>query len=327
MWRRHATVALVLAMLAAPAASAQPTVWERARDPRTQEAYDLLVAVEAVIDEPIEGPADLMRRHRALREAVALLEAHDARSLPDVRLKYLLADLLGDVLINGDREARTLLEEALAAAPHSALAGRGWYLLGVACAKLGDPATELFAYTRALETIHDRNLRSNILLNRGETSMVLGDLPSAIADYRRAVALATDFELISLAYYGLGISLERHGDLPAALQAMLRARAHWPALAPYTAIDQPHVFFVPSYDLYYYKALEAMALARKAARDREPDEQLRYLRRAIENWTSYINAAEPEGNPYVSNARLHLRACERELARREHRGERAVRPR
>jgi hypothetical protein len=96
---------------------------------------------------------------------------------------------------------------------------------------------------------------------------------------------------------------------------MRRARANWPALAPFTALDQPSVFFVPSYDLYYYKALEQMAMAQRLSVERDYEREQLHLREAIAHWSSYIAAAEPAGHKYVSNAKLHRQNCVRDLNR------------
>ncbi len=291
----------------------QPSLWQRARDPDAQRAYALLTAVERKLVDA--SSLDLQERHRTYREVMALVAEQDLTSLPDVRLRFLLADVFSEDLVARYRDARRMLDQALKESPQSPNAARGWFLLGVVCAKLDDPDCENLAYTEALEVVHEHDFRANILLNRGESNMVLGNLDAAVSDYRQAVRQARRMDLVSLSYYGLGIALERRGDLPAALQAMRRARANWPALAPYTALDQPSVFFVPSYDIYYYKALEHMALAQHAGRRHEDELEQTHLREAIAHWSSYLVAAEAAGHEYVENARLHRRNCQRDLER------------
>ena len=306
---------LLAALLSWPAPCvAQPTIWQRTENPDTQRAYDLLTVVEQKLEQSV-GPFDLLELHRSYGEIVALLEGNQALSLPDPRLWYLVADVYSNSSVGRYRDARRAVEQALAAAPESPSADRGWFLLGLACDKLGDTDCSNRAYTRALGRAYDRNFRANIFLNRGESNMGLGELEMALADARQAVRLATRMDLLSLAYYDLGIALERSGDLPQALVAMRRARANWPALAPFSALDQPDVFFVPSFEIYYYKALEKMALAQLFARDHDYEQEQRYLRGAIDNWTDYLAAAEPEGHEYVSNAKLHRKACVRDLNR------------
>ena len=313
--RHWSGLALALTLTWAVPSFAQPTLWERVRDPDAQKAFELLSTVERKLIEDDTDPLDLVGRHRTYREIVSLLDANDAASLPDPRLHFLLADIYADALIARYRDARRAVEQALAEAPNSPDAAHGWFLLGIVCAKLDDPGCENDAYSHALEVAVDRDLRANIYLNRGETNMVVGDLESAVRDFRQAVRLSRRMDLISLSYYGLGIALERSGDLPSALQAMRRARANWPALAPYTALDMPSVFFVPSYDIYYYKALESMALAERARRDGDYELEQVHLRAAIAHWSSYIDAAESAGHEYLTNARLHRENCGRALER------------
>jgi tetratricopeptide (TPR) repeat protein len=167
--------------------------------------------------------------------------------------------------------------------------------------------------------------RATLLLNRAETRMARGDLQRAIDDYRQSLALASDPELRALGYYGLGISLERDGDLPSALGAMRAASAARPPTLPRSVLDGPGVFFLPRYDRHYYEALEAMASAEQAS---DPEVKLLELQRAIGHWSRYLTYAEPAAHRWVRNARLHRLACTREfdeLARREREGRRRPR--
>ena len=133
-------------------------------------------------------------------------------------------------------------------------------------------------------------------MNRGESSMVTGRLAEAIADYRSAVRDAGSPDTQALALWGLGVALERSGDLPSALDAVEKAaviRLPIAGVPNATALDLPSVFFVPAYDVYYYKALGAMASARAAER---PDEKKIDLEAAIFEWDRYLEQAEPDGH-------------------------------
>ncbi|MBK7581729.1 MAG: tetratricopeptide repeat protein [Myxococcales bacterium] len=227
--------------------------------------------------------------------------------------------MLSDVTVGRDEDARTLLERALALAPNSPLAGRAWFNLAIASARLGKPERERSAYTKALESVWEPGFRANIYANRGESSMVLGRLDDAIADYKKAIVVADRPDLTALAQYGLGVALERNGDLPRALDAMQSARSiKIPGVG--SALDLPSVFFVPAYDAHYYKALEAMSAARSA---KKPELVAAHLLDAGDEWQKYLELAVPDKHRWVPNARRHseqvltrLRGLAKDLKRR-----------
>jgi tetratricopeptide (TPR) repeat protein len=301
--------ALALALLlASGTAGAQPSVWEVAKDRRSARAHSTLIAVERML-ERADRAFDPMLQRNFTRAGLAMLELAGGDELPDARVRFLLADLLIDASLGREEEARSILERALDQAPDSPLAGRGWFNLAIASAKLGDPERERSAYTRALGVVWEPRFRANIFVNRGESNMVLGDLEQAIRDYREGIRLAAGPDHQALAHYGLGIALERSGDLPSALEAMRVAESI--RIPPWgSALDLPGVFFVPAYDRSYYRALGAMALARVA-----PDKPSRVaeLERAALEWQNYLLDADPDQHRWVIHARLHLGSVEKEL--------------
>lgn len=302
------TVLMAGVGLSAPA-MAKPTLWDVAKDPRRARAHQTLVAVERMLMRADQSPFDPSMQRNFMRAALAMLELSGGEALPDSRLAFLLGDVLTDAAVRRDEEARQLLRAALKRDPDSPLAGRAWFNVAIASARLGDPTSERDAYTRALDHVWERDFRANIFMNRGESKMVLGDLRGAIADYRSAIGLAERPELTALAHYGLGIALERSGDLPSALEAIRIADAIRVPLVG-SALDLPSVFFVPAYDLHYYKALSAMAAERRA---KTPGHRAAFLREAIERWDRYLTQAVPDGHRWVQNAKLHRAACERRL--------------
>ena len=52
--------------------------------------------------------------------------------------------------------------------------------VAIAAARSGDAQREHDAYTKALELVYEPGFRANIYMNRGESSMVLGQLAPAI---------------------------------------------------------------------------------------------------------------------------------------------------
>jgi tetratricopeptide (TPR) repeat protein len=300
---------------------AEPTIWQVARDPRRLAAERLLVRVERkllAVESASEHPALALADKR---EAVALLSALEP-GLPEPRLRFLLGRLVAEPPYDDYGESRRLLEQALSEAPDSPLAGSALFDLGIACAKLDDVPCELGAYGRALEVVWDPNLRAEIHSNRADASMVKGDLAAAVADYRRAIALGPEVVPLTLAYYGLGVALERSGDLPGALEAMNHGTRLWPRDFLTSALDLPSVFFVPPYEIHYYKALIALGRARETQSSGSVPDQARALEASISHWHRYLEEAERARHRWVPNARAHLATEERSL-----KSLRALRPR
>jgi tetratricopeptide (TPR) repeat protein len=320
--------AFVGVTLIASQAGAQPSLWDKARDPRTAKAHQALTSVERMLSRASESDFDFGLQRNFTRAALAMLELSGGGALPEPRLKLLLAQLLLDGGIGREQEARRLIEEALAQDPNSSMADKAWLWLAIASAKLGDSAREHAAYTRALEFTWEADRRATIYMNRGESKMVLSTRPASphtiaesLQDFRRALSLATEPDIQALVLYDLGIALERTGDLPSALDAMARARAIQLGPLYRSALDLPTVFFVPAYDLFYYKALEAMAGARASG---DAQERAELLERAAMSWARYLSEAEPDGHPWVANARLHRASVEKKQAEARQRLPRAA---
>jgi tetratricopeptide (TPR) repeat protein len=309
------SVVVAAALLVSRPAVAQLSIWDQARDPHLARAEHVLHGVERMLLRAQEAQFAPDMQADFTRSALAMLELAGGSELPDVRLRYLLGDLLVDPAIGRYGEAARLLQRALREAPEHPLAAQGWFDLAIAEAKLHKPKLEIDAYNHALERAWQPELRANIFMNRGESRMVLGHLQGALSDYRRGLQIAQRPALRALAYYGLGITLERSGDLPSALDAMHKANAIQVQTKfgmPGSALDSNGVFFVPSYDLFYYEALAWMAYARDA---RAPAKKVERLERAISYWKRYLAQAEPDQQPWVEHAKLLLDSCRRQLAK------------
>ncbi len=307
-----AALGVLVALSVAGGASAQPSLWEVARDPSTAGAYDALLRAEDHLAQAAETDGYGSRWRKHLRVAMAQL-AGEADG-PDPRLRFLLAEVLTE--LGGDwlREIRDLLEGALEEAPDPAQAAEGWYQLALAGAKLHDRKLEVQAYERALALTWKPNLRANILYNRGDAKLGLGALREAIRDFEAAIRTSRDPHTQTLALYGLGITLERSGDLPSALAAFERGLSLQAAGSMTSVLDHPRVFFVPDYDVYYYKALEAMAAA---GRESDAEARLVDLESAAVFWNRYLFGAEADQHRWVPNARRNLAKCERDAKRLE----------
>jgi tetratricopeptide (TPR) repeat protein len=318
---------LLALLLAASPGRAAPNIWQRAREPGTVAQQTILSRIERLLGSIglAEFDAELSAGAIALtqighsnwpclsRSGTELDSA--ARDITlDPRLEYLIGGALLDSHSGYERQARCMLERALRDAPNSPLAARGLSDLAIAAAKMADRETEHAAYLRALELTWQPDSRANLLANLAESDMALGQLARAVRGYRNALATSQHPELVAGAYFGLAVALDRSGDLPAALDAAKRAISVQlpPTLfAAGSVLDLPNVFFTPSYEIHYYKALGAMAAA-----ELSNDELARRdaLSEASEQWSSYLLAAEPDHARYAPRAALHKASIGRKLA-------------
>jgi tetratricopeptide (TPR) repeat protein len=317
-------ISLMAALLYPPSASAEPSIWDRARAPSVGKAAQLLavaersrVPAEDALDDAAgflpSGTTEELNRQLNAR-AAALITIADGHTLGDSRVLY----LLGDALIKADKsylpEGRMRLRQALEADPTSPLAGDAWFSLAIAEGKLRQHAAEREAYTRALEHEWQPELQATIIANRAESTMSGGDLGLAIEDYRRAIALTRSATTRALALWGLAVATERSGDLPSALQLARQANAYHfgPPNHVVVALDLPSVYFTPEYEEHYYRALAAMA---DAAEERKPEQARLAWQTASLLWSLYLDNARRDGERWLDNARRHREACRQKLAR------------
>ncbi|MCB9586307.1 MAG: tetratricopeptide repeat protein [Polyangiaceae bacterium] len=281
--------------------SAEPSLWEAARDPQAAVAEKSYEGAQRMFARSLEAERFSTRSAKNLeRASLALAELAEGHGSAEV--DYFLGHLLS---LGPDlKRAETVLRRALARDPASPLARRAWFDLGILRAKAGDSKGEYDSYTRALDTSWERGLRGNLYLNRAESAMVQGRLTDALRDYQQAVKIGNEPSLQALAYWGISIVQDRLGDLPAALQAATLATKIYPG-----ALDLPSVFFVPRYDIHYYRALTWMALAKDAA---GAGGRAEGYARASQAWEAYLAEAVPAKAEWVVNARLHLKTTERE---------------
>jgi hypothetical protein len=319
--RRCASIAL-LGWLGAGHAEARPTVWDEVTHPELGRAEELLslaersrVPAEDALDDAgmflPSGTSEELNRQLNAR-AAALITIADGQALGDPRLLF----LLGDALVKADKsylaEGRQRLEQALALAPDSPLAGEAWFSLAVAEGKLRQHAAERAAYTNALELEWEPELQATIVTNRAESTMASGDMALAMRDYRLALALSRSATTQALAYWGLAVATERDGDLPSALDFAWRASSFrfGPPSHLIVALDLPSVYFTPDYEEHYYRALATMAEAAKAG---SSDDKRLALQTASLLWSLYLEGAQRDSERWAANARAHREACRRQL--------------
>ena len=316
------TLAALAGALAARPAAAEPTLWQRARDPRLAEQQLVLNRIERVLgsfglsefDTEVSAAAIAMsvltQTLPACTQNGEVLANYTAQQ---ARFDYLIADALVDSHTDREADARCILERALRSAPDSPLAGDGWYHLALAAGKLGDREAERDAYAHALDVTWQPETRANVRTNLADSEMGIGDLKAALREYRLGLLEAREPDTVSVAYFGLAVALDRSGDLPAALEAARQAIQIQlpPTLFPVSSVlDLPETFFTPSYEIHYYKALGAMAAAREAKDDVARRDA---LADAAEHWAAYLVPAEADASPWAPRARLHQARIEREL--------------
>jgi len=321
---------LLAGLLATASAEAAPNIWQRARQPAAAAQQTILSRMERLLGSIglAEFDAELSAGAIALTQlgrshwpclarpgsAPDTASPSDPNVVLDPRLEYLIGGALLDSQAGHEREARCMLERALRDAPNSPLAARGLSDLAIAAAKMGDREAEHAAYLRALELTWQADSRANLLANLAESDMALGDLKRAVRGYRKALAVSQHPELVAGAYFGLAVALDRSGDLPSALDAAKRAISVQlpPTLfAAGSVLDLPNVFFTPSYEIHYYKALGAMAAAELATDELARREA---LADASEQWSLYLVPAEADRAPFAPRAALHKASVARKLA-------------
>lgn len=309
-------VALSLAaLLSAPASElvAEPSFWQRVKSPSVAAERRLHDALERKLESfRAVGPEPELKRDLALA-AVAMIDLARIERPRDPALCVLMAEAL--VLAKAGREARVreLLERATASLPEGPLAATAHFRLGLAFARGSEWVRARAAYTKALSQGWDAELRTSAYVYRGYANLALGDFSAAIADQRRAVELAPSKDLEALARYGLGLALERSGDLPTALGVLEGAARIRLPVPPYDSEDPlelPSVFFVPTYERHYLRGLSGMAVAKRAS---DPDARTAALEAAVAAWDTYLVAAKQD-DPYRGTARNYRERCQDELA-------------
>jgi len=303
-----------LGVVAAPSAPAEaaPSVWTRAREPGFEQRRALLAEAEALLiryDRLLRSPlADSVRQVGPLwlRQARALYEQAGAPTARDPFLRLRYAGLLEDL---ADYPAATRAFEALLRTdPPLPVQADAWRELAVCYARLGRHQDEIKAYAEALALEPHSGPRAILHANRAEAYMALGDIISAIAGYRAALSGLSTREMFRYGVttlWGLGVALDRSGDLEGALEHITLARS-------YDRTDQqlngPGWFYVPAHDEAWYTALGHWQAARTAELGAARAEA---YNQAVAAWEDYL-ARAPGEDQWAPLARARLAQCEKE---------------
>jgi tetratricopeptide (TPR) repeat protein len=297
-------------------ASAAPTVWSRARDPELGRHHAALADAEALLIKydrlqlPSMGEQFRGMGTVYLLEAKRVLEGAGAESARDPMLRYRLAQVYYELR---NYAKATTLYESIARSPALAAPYRASALsaLGTCHAHAGRRDQEIKAYTEALALTTYGAARSNILANRAEAYMAMGDLEAAVQGYREALSSLSSLHPVEMIYYGvtplwgLAVALDRTGDLEAAFRSIRLAREYDPSDRQ---INRPNWFYAPPHDEAWYDALGHWTRARQATLKAARAEA---YGSAIEAWERYLDIAPPD-DQYAPLARARLRACEKE---------------
>jgi tetratricopeptide (TPR) repeat protein len=308
---RRALVPAAVLLLLTGVAAGQPTLWERARTPRSIRIHRMESAVERMLMRIEDAEGDPSMQRDFAQAALAMLELGGGVMLDEPRLSFLLARLLASDTIRRDEEAVPILRNFVATSPDSPFVGEAWYYLARADARLGRTREALLAYQRATDAVWDPDLSALSYLYRGELQMRLHRVADAKVSFSAALALTTKPETVAQSYLALATALERLGDLPSALEAAALAvqiPLHSDVYGDLTILDVPATNVEPPFDMYYRAALVQMALA---DRSDSPEAAREHVAAAIEAWNSYLGAADAAVEPWSANALRLREVCRR----------------
>jgi tetratricopeptide (TPR) repeat protein len=300
--------ALAAALLLTATAPAEPSIWQRVRDPSAPARAKARLRAEQLFDKASEARDDWqMLRELSLGSAALLELSGGARRDP------WQAVLLGRVLLDAEpgreRAAIRLIESGLAALPASDFKRASLFDVGLGAMLSGEMEHAVRAFSAALRLAWDPDDRATIYRNRGKANMLVGRLTDAVSDFRAAVRLARGVEVLALSHFGLGVALERSGDYPEGMQEIARGVAVRLPVPPYpseSVLDSLNLRWIPEYDVHYFQALAAMAEAKSASFPAVARERYQL---ALESWDQYLPAAEASRDRFLPNAQRLRQRC------------------
>jgi len=308
-----ALLALVASVATASVAETPPSVWDRAKDPAVTERYRLHRRVQELMHPP--GPTNEAIRTLLRDRARAELEMGSAATSPDVRLRFDLGEVYEE--LKHYEQSIAVLEPALALSPRENGAAEAWLALAFSAAHLDRSRQERDAYDAYLALVPDGHSTLNVLSNRAESEMRLGELDEAVAGYRdvidriehSAFGQGGDLDILVLARWGLAVALDRSGNPADAEHEALIAAKQDPAER--IIGDQESVFFVPDYERDWYYALGRTQHAKQAT---DPRLAAKYWSLVVRTWADYLQRAAPTDR-WVALAKAHLGSAQVEQRR------------
>lgn len=320
-----AALAGLCAALPQADAHAAPSIWTRARNPAIERRVQLLGQAEALLLKyralQVRGRREVVMGRLYLGEALKVLEEGGAATSRDPILRFRLAEVHFE--LTNWTKAAPLYESVLRSRVSAPMRQRAYSELALCYARLDRHDDEIRAYTEALALQPIPSARATLLANRAEAYMYKGDLTSAIEGYRAALLLHTPGQLVSYAattLWGLAVALDRSGDLEAGFASIQLART-------YDKFDKQlssgSWFYVPEYDVHWYKALGHWSSARATDLGAVRAEE---IGRAVTAWEEFIENARPD-DPWLPLARARLKMCVKERDRALEKARSASKPR
>lgn len=295
-------------VLASSSASAAPTLWQRAREPRSARAERVLVRMERVFDGVAQAGGDSQMLEDFRAGTVLVAQMSGAAELSDARLLLLLSRALLGFDGERDSEARALVDRALGSLSESDAWLEPELRAVQALAARKNPLEARHLLTRALTSAWQPELRTELLRRRADAEMALFDLRASLRDARAARSFAPSAGERILGCFSLALALERNGDPPAAFAELRTARllATSAQAAEEAAAGVGDAFVFRPLDVDYLAALRAM----EAATSQDDIEQrIELYDRAVLAWSEYLRSA-PREDRWIGAARTYQRECE-----------------
>lgn len=292
----------------ASVARAEPTIWERFKDPSASAKHRARLRAEQLFEQATSLRSDPELIQELSAGSAALLELSGARS--DPWQSVLLGRVLLDTRPGREAEAVRLIESGIHALPDTDFKRASLFDVGLGAMLSGDMERAVRAFTGALSLAWDPDYRASIHRNRGKAQMLSGHLSESVSDFRAAVALARGVEVMALSHFGLGVALERSGDYPQGMQEIARGVQVRLPVPPYpsdSVLDLPTLRWIPEYDVHYFRALGEMTEATDNAS--APEQQLEHWQLALESWEQYLPAAIASRDRFAPGAERHHRRC------------------
>jgi tetratricopeptide (TPR) repeat protein len=276
------TAALAIAVLAAfaavaraaPAAAQGSGFWRETVEPGCAVADETRRSLWHIVGHDLDQPTWVV----ALARASRVVE----RCPSDPELRFLRARLLYD--LGRWEESAAELDEVIALDGGGSFAPEAAFTLGVALTRLGRFEDAARAYRRFLEDAVWPQRRAIALTNLAETIMALDRLDEARELFAAAVAADPTY---TLGYFGLAVALDRLGEQGQALAEMLHGLSIGLGLEE---LLSDAVFYVPDWEIHYYRALAHEALGEPAL--------------ALTQWQAFLGEGGA-GGPYADLARAH----------------------
>ena len=305
--RRRGAILIATALCVPCTARSQPTLWQRATDPRAEARFKARVYAEQLFNQVTDPRVEPDLQRDLSADGAALLQLDGTRQ--DATSRVLLGRLLLETRSGREVQATALIESGVFLLPDSEFKRASLFDAGLGAILSGELQHAERSFSVALSLAWDPDDRATLHRNRAKARMLSGRLREAVGDFRAAVRLARNVDVMALSHFGLGVALERSGDYPEGMQEIARGVALRLPVPPYpspSVLDLPGLRWFPEYDLHYYRALGAMVEAAQA--DSRELEQEQY-EAALEDWEQYLPAAEAAKDRFLPNAERSKKRC------------------